>query len=785
MSTTRKDLTIGRRLLGGRVLHGCIAMLFVMGVVVSVSGAFQDTDEGNVGLEGIIPTEIPAGLDFEAWLALDGAWEEWSSAAADDVAAFYEMQDASIEEQREVLDKLKSRITVMQTALEDNRYQSLFDPLTLLHGRLSRRVDVAEALLDTLELSPEQAKADMMIAATGRLQRAVAAVESEMNRIRGGRPWLNYVRASELKGIQAPSEPPPTNGEETDDEQPAEEGEDAAEETDTSAADLELAKDVLKRLESTGNLSESQQAFLDRPAFDELAAALGRYVEAAEHDVSQPDMAKLRDQMAQLVAAIENYESDNKSTYTAEIRELSNSINDQALDGGLLLRKALNLHYLNYNLLIVASENFLGKATRETRSESRPVRDYIGGANVYGNSTTSMTTGIDLKPSRSGMLFDAVINGVTRSSTTGSTSQATIYSQGNHTFTAAREVFFDGEQFAIAGPGRINVNPNTYHTGASTTYDGGLFAGTARRRAMATANSRLGQSNARARQRITESVLPEFNQEVVKTFSEMSAKIQDEWFKPLRESGLFPDARSVMSTDSYAYLSGRVASDTELGGDVRVPSFETGRGLTVNVHESALNNLFAKMDFAGRSMTEDEIRDELERAFKEFFGVEVDLSPSEEESQAAAEETAAEDEGAETDGEGDEEEDDASMQFLFAETDPIRFEIEDGGVSLVLRTGLRREGKEDIPTQVITVPLVYRVEGNQIVIERGNVRVVAMDRSQSDFAQAGVLRKRVQNAFPSRTRDRQITIEREDADPVVLNVSQIKAINGWVGIWLD
>jgi len=758
MATLRIDpMRLGTILTGRRVVHCGVAAVLLACFIVSVSPAFDEAGDGGGGLTGLLPAEAPAGLDFEAWMVLDGAWAEWSEAAGDEVAAFYEMEDASIEEQREAVDKLKKLMAVMKTALEDSRYRSLFDPLTVLHGRLARRVDLYEAILDTQELTPEDAKASMMAGAADRVERSTAALENEMNRIRGAAAWLTYVRADELKSIG--SDP----------------------EAGDAAADL--AREVYRRLDATGALSQDQQEFLDRPSFNDLKVAVGKYVEATDREISAPDAAAMHDQLSRLIAAIEEHESDNQSTSASEIRSVYGSLGDLALDGGLRLRGVLARHYLNYNFLVVASEDFIGRAIRETRTESRGVNDYVAGASVRGSSTTSMTTAVDLKPSSNGMLFDAVLNGVTRSSTSGSTSQATIYSQGNHTFRAAREVYFDGENFAVTGPGRINVNPQTYHTGARTSYDGGLFAGTARRRAMSTARSRTGQSNAHTRRKITEQVLPEFNQEVIKNFSELSTKVEDEWHKPLRESGLFPDSQSIATTDRYLYINNRVASPSELGGDVRSPTFAPGGGATIHVHESVLNNVFAKVNLAGRAMTEVEVRDELERAFDDFFGVEVDLSPTEEEAAAAAEEGA---EGEEGDGEAvDEEEDDATMQFLFAETDPIRFEIGEGTISLILRTGLRREGKDDIPTQVITVPLTYQIDGDKVMIERGSVRVAAMDRSQTDFAQAGVLRKRVQSAFPSRSRDRKLTVENEDGPPLVMYVSKVKALDGWLGIWLD
>ena len=57
------------------------------------------------------------------------------------------------------------------------------------------------------------------------------------------------------------------------------------------------------------------------------------------------------------------------------------------------------------------------------------------------------------------------------------------------------------------------------------------------------------------------------------------------------------------------------------------------------------------------------------------------------------------------------EEKNANTKLIFDTVDPISFQIEDGDIVLQLRAGLERPGEEDIPTQIISVPLKLTIEG--------------------------------------------------------------------------
>ena len=124
--------------------------------------------------------------------------------------------------------------------------------------------------------------------------------------------------------------------------------------------------------------------------------------------------------------------------------------------------------------------------------------------------------------------------------------------------------------------------------------------------------------------------------------------------------------------------------------------------------------------------------------------------------------------------------------YVFAAVDPIRFRIENNTVFLVIRTGIRRKEKEEIPPQKITVPFTFRLEKGAVVLERGTVRVapIARPKSRSEqIVRARVMGKKIEKDLGNREEAREINLSRgEGKDDLVLNIARISALNGWITV---
>ncbi len=714
----------------------CGTSVLALGTTL-VSGTWAWDDAKPVqptGLRGVLPIDVPATLGEDAFAVLDGNWKEWSEKTAVEVAKLYSEETLGVETQRLQLDVLKKKLLTMETALRDARYRSIHEPLGSLYATLNRRVAIADAALDTLTIDPQKAASEQLDGARQQVAKSLKDLEIELNAVKNGPAWLDYVRSAEITKLVSDK---------------------------TGMAAVPVLSAVHQKLSPSETTSPEIRKFLDGSKLVALRQSLDGFVKLAAA-VDQPyNPEKLRAEVAALVTSIEKYEESQSSTDATAARKAFDAVRKSSPDRGNRIAAAMSTHYFNFNLRVVASEKFLSKLASETTTKQGPVKDFILGANVSGNQTTTVTAGVDLKPSNDGIRLQLVINGAVKSNTVGVTNEANVYTSGHHVFKAWKPILFDGNRFT-AGVADISVRANNQTTGVSTKYDDAfLIGGFANSIARGEVADRRGQAEAIAAQRISSRVLPEFNTEVDAKVADLNKDYEAKVSSKLREKDLYPSAASYRSSEDDLRINTRLMSDHELaGGDgpfVSVPS----NGLVLALHESLLNNSLDRLKIAGRTLSEEELGKEIENSFSDLLGRKLNITKKVDEAAESAKEPAT---------------------FVFPDKDPLRFRVNNGQLTLAIRAGLKQKD-EDIPTQEITVPLMFRIEGTSFVVESGEVGVSPVETPANaglQIARAGIVRNKVKNALPTRKFDRFINIDKDRQTPIQLGLAQVKATGGWL-----
>jgi hypothetical protein len=738
-----------------------VASAGICAVAFSEARALQAPAAGKQGLHGIWAKEVPADLGGDSFSVLNGAWEKWGKDLAASVNKLYTDDKLDAAGQRELLTQLEGKIKTMDKALSDPRFASLGDAIASVRERLARRVDVALAMLDTLELNPEEVKAEAIKREKKHALRHLDQLVEYLGTVPGGSAWLGYVKATDLRtAVNAPGASSPV----------------------VAAVD-----DRLHSFTSADNAS--QREFLSRPAFRHLAQALSSLRHADEMKTTAGDESALRTSLTNLESALEAYEENGTSEDAHKVHETLAAADKAALDEGHRLDRGVLPHYMNYNLSAVTSDAALTKLLGETSQTTGPVTDYILGANVSGTEWTTTTVSVRVVPSDHGAVIELVLDGITQSSTVGVTSQANIYTSGYHRFGAVKDIIFDGENITT-GPARMTyVQPSNTTTGASTQFSGfPIFGRMADGIAVNEAEKRRGESEAIAADRLQTRVLPEVDARVDKLIQDANSRLHTQLHKRLREAGVYPSVVRARSNQTFLRLSAEIADKQELAGDMAPNMGYENAGLVLQLHESLLTNSAHRMKFAGQSLTDAQVKAELERYLTLLVGRKVELGKSLAKSptvplkpvppapgapaKAPAPAPAAENSG------------DNSL-MVFDKDDPIRFTIENGEISLILRAGIKQEGKDDIPTQSITVPLRLTVKGNQVLVDRGTVQVAPAtanaDRA-TQVVRAGVMRKKLESVITPMALDGVIHVPREGRADADLTISDIKAFGGWLTI---
>lgn len=733
--------------------RGGTARLSAAGAVLMVTAAtvgWAFDDNGPSGLNGIFENEIPFGLTADEFNVLGPNWEAWAEETAGLVDDFYVSTEQDVAAQRAALAKLNVKLDTMEKALGESKYRMIHGQLLGLHGRLQRRVQLAEAILDTLEAAPTNNQEARVAAAYANVTDAVLALEQDLRRVPDGSAWLPYVRAEQLKT--------------------------AAASNDTSDEAIERALKVQRKIAGRNDLDGPQRDFLGRSSFLNLEEALSGLLAANQWAPPENQNAAVREQAAKLVSAIETYEVDASDEAAARVNAAYQELKGIANDGGERISAMMRRHYFGYNLRLIASEGFMRRVISDRQTDASYINEPTSEAWITGTSCTYTDVSVDLQPNPNVAQFNIVISGTVNATTTANAAQAVVYGGSNGNFTATKPVYFSGTSFRT-DPARVSANASVY----TTDVDAKVFFLLRPIADLIAENEvakRQYEMNATARQRIIDQASREVNSETDRRFNDATVKLEADTFGPLRELGWYPDSMQTSSTSTAMTIRGRVMEPQELAG--QAPAVEpnlASNGLAIQVHESLLNNGADRLELAGKTMTDQELKALMEQRISTLLGREFHFSSPDEgapqapaPADAPAEEETVEDAGSETN------------TYVFDTHDPLRFQIENGTLVIILRTGLKREGQEDIPTHVIEVPLKFSVSGDQIVMQReGSVRVVPAPGTPRSIPRQNIMRANIQRSIPERTFDGKINIEQENKK-ITLNVSSIEARNGWLTV---
>ena len=696
--------------------------------------AMADEGPENPGLRGILPDFVPEGLSEDDFLTLGDSWADWSREVAGIVATFYEEFELDAAGQRKTIDNLKRKLGVMEAALADTDYRIIHIPLTRLHARLKPRIALAEAIIDTLEGRTEAAEVNITTESSQKIAQAVDDLESYLAGIPDGLVWLDFVSADQLRQLPDGDVP------------------------------LAVVTDVCGRLTNPNRLkTDEQRRFLKRPGFVTLRQQLDRYLDLQNRPTIQTVSAvdrgeMLREKLWELVDALEQHSQGSTTETSVRTHQVWEDIVELTDDNGHRIGAVLGEHYFNDNLRIRVSESFLSRIVGYSVEEKGDVDDFILGAVVTGTQKTTGKLAIDLQPGEKQIQFYMRLTGRTQSSTVGQTDEATVWTSGHHTFDATKAISFNGDAFRTA-PAEMSVNANNTTTAARAKV-GALLAPIANDIALREARRREPQSEAIAADRVRQNVLPEFNKGVEAQFAQLTTTLEKKVNPRLLDADLFPSRRSYTSTEDELQMDMRLMDTLEFGGSAAALMTDVEDAAVIHVHESMLNNAFSRLALSSLEMTEAELMATLTDSLGDLLPKGFKLTPPE-------------------DHEPD------NTKFVFPEQDALRVKIDNDALSIILRTGLKPESGDEIPTQQITIPLTFSIDKGKLEIAADDVAVSAVDPPRSPFVQiarAGVVKAKMKESLPPRTVDASFEVDRGRGKPVELKITEIRANAGWLSI---
>lgn len=803
----KKNITVRtfRRMVAGTFLVG-LSLIVATGVAfqddVPLEIAAQDATGPDIG--AILPERAPVDLSLDAFKELGENWDPWSEATADLVADLYENKELTDAERSDLVSRLRDKVETIRDCLGDDAYASIHVPLRRLREALESRLDLIDALEGVIE-SREPGSVAVETALRDELSESIGYLEDYLASVINGGPWRSY---AELDSIRT-----------------------ALNDGSVNADSVELMRAVSEKFTALlKDANYEQQQFGGRFAFSRYVDSLVAYTNYIDASVSPEEF--FVQQVGGLVGSIDEYGQTRKRIDAYRIRKGLRILDDLSPAGASRIQSLLGTRYLNDNLRLMVSESILSYAINQHQNNSGRVADCILEAWVTGCQVSSADITVDVQPSPNTANFSLHLNGVANSNTQGRKKPATIFTRGTHYFWGHKTVSFDGTRFTT-GKTRLWVNPNNTTTGIKTDLDciplvGQLVQKIARQEVA----KKQCEAERIASYKLAKEVVPRFDREVGDRFEKASNDLDAKLFATLRRTDLYPQRLNASSSDTDISILSRTMDGLQLAAGTPPGLAPPSSGFAIQIHESLLNNALDRLDLAGRTLSESELKSEIEATISDItgkpFSFKAEDEPTAPESDVPDLTPEALDPpvdgGAAGNGNGppllppaipgksasltvpqsislipvgyfvqdeddesgaDDEEDQPEATFNFDPVDPIRVKLVENGITVILRTGLQQEGKDDIPLQEITIPITFEFLGDQIHTRAGDAKIIPLTDTNrfKQITRAAQIKRILDSKLTPRQFDlKSIELPIEGKASLYLSIRDFFSTDGWLTV---
>ncbi|MGV3482855.1 MAG: hypothetical protein ACO1RT_00405, partial [Planctomycetaceae bacterium] len=414
----------------------------------------------------------------------------------------------------------------------------------------------------------------------------------------------------------------------------------------------------------------------------------------------------------------------------------------------------LNTYYRNANIRVAITSELIGRMIPEVDSKVQPVRDVILGAEVRGNSIVHSDLSLRLIPSDHS--WKMMLENHGRINTGASSRQwpVRIRSNSDASFVSSTplEISPDG---AIAGSTDVSVQTATKIRGVHTDFDSiPLVSSLVRELAMNRYESMAPIAEQIQKKKIRGGVSDEVDTRVAEQLDEAADSLARRLTGPLSSLQLNPLVVGMQTTETRIAARYRVAGDWQLAAFTPRPRAPLSSLMSVQVHQSVLNNTLETILPAGQSKTIHELIGDIKKLFALEDGVSL----------AGDDDLAAE----------------TSIQF--ASTRPITVEIEDDVLWITLRV-MRLHQARGIDLRRFIVRAAYRPEVTGMsarLVRDGHLRISGPDMSMRDRLPV----RAIFNKVFSTKRTLPLVPDRWASHPSLagLAVTQAELRDGWIAI---
>ena len=444
----------------------------------------------------------------------------------------------------------------------------LAERLRQVHFALGRRLDIWRRVM--AEGGPGCPPAPWPQTDPKRLALAVADVDAIMADSTEGRAWQRYLLLDALRGL-----------------------------ADQRASDDQhqrqmLARRVLKRLTQKAMDPQQRQFVSTGPL-----AVLGSELRTLTADPVS---------LAEVMRHVETCEQTGLPADAELVAEDCQRLKYSPMAGRQVLGQRLQSHYRNANLRLVLTEELLNRLMPARDPEYRWVNDTVMGSPVRGRSLAFTDVAMRMIPDAKRLRLALEVTGRVSSTTTATSGPARFFNRSEAVYVAQKPM-----ELGIWGlrlwPADVEVRNATRLRGLETNFDpiplvGSLAQGFARSQH----ESKRCESNREVERKVAVQAKSRIDAEADARLSKVSERLRDRILGPLAAMSLGPEIIEANTSPRRLTVRLRVGDEDQLGGNTPRPWAPSDSLASFQVHESAMNNVIAKLELDGRTFTLPELR---------------------------------------------------------------------------------------------------------------------------------------------------------------------------------
>ena len=279
----------------------------------------------------------------------------------------------------------------------------------------------------------------------------------------------------------------------------------------------------------------------------------------------------------------------------------------------------LQQHYRNGNFRVSIHEVLLNRMIPPLPDTQEPYRDNILGAQVRGQTRISNTLNIGLIPDPNQISMHLETLGNVKSRTVATRSGVVIENEGDSRFRIIKRLAL-GQQGIFAYRPETTSQVRQRVVGLRTNMDNIPPLGWMVRKI---ARNKIQQqapiTNRYTKNQLEQEAEKRFEEEVQTRLGELETLLTERLLHPLVALDLEPDPVQISTTDDQIIMRYRLGGRDQMAANTARPREKPGSLMSMQIHESAVNNVISRFGFNGRKFDTDELIAHVNNMFQTEF----------------------------------------------------------------------------------------------------------------------------------------------------------------------